>query len=274
MVSSQTPGTISTNRQSTFLSHQVQDVIGFSICTLSLEEHIEQILQWADSHLSKVVCVANVHMLMEGRWHRDFSRVLKRADMLTPDGMPLAWMVSWLRLKRQDRVAGMDLFLGLCEKSRERPVSLFFVGSTPDVLSQIEHRIKTEFPEVKVAGFANFPFRQMSEEEDRALVKQINASKAGIVLVSLGCPKQERWMSAHKNRINGVMIGLGGAFPVFAGQKKRAPNFVRRLGLEWLYRLRQEPRRLWQRYASTIPPFIFLAIKQAVGSRYQRFKQR
>ncbi|MEL6351615.1 MAG: WecB/TagA/CpsF family glycosyltransferase [Cyanobacteria bacterium J06627_28] len=245
-----------------------QNVIGFSVCSLSLEEHLNQILKWAEARLSKVVCVANVHMLMEGHWHDDFSQILKQADMLTPDGMPLAWMVSWLRSKQQDRVAGMDLLLGLCQKVQQRQkvqqtVKFFFVGSTPDVLSRMEARLQRDFPLVEIAGIANFPFRPLTEEEDQALVKQINASGAGIVFVSLGCPKQERWMNEHRGKVRAVMIGLGGAFPVFAGKIKRAPASVRKLGLEWLYRLVQEPGRLWQRYASTIPPFVFLAMRQA-----------
>lgn len=241
-----------------------QDVVGFSVCALSLEQHIDTILDWADARLSKVVCVANVHMLMEGHWHRDFARVLVKADMLTPDGMPLVWMVSWLRLRWQDRVAGMDLFLGLCKRAKERNVSLFFVGSTPDILASVRHRLEQEFPRVKIAGIADYPFRALRPDEDDALVKQINRSGAGIVLVSLGCPKQERWMAEHRDRINAVMIGLGGAFPVFSGQVRWAPPLIRQLGLEWLYRLYQEPRRLWRRYATTIPPFVFLALKQAI----------
>ncbi|MEO1684743.1 MAG: WecB/TagA/CpsF family glycosyltransferase [Cyanobacteria bacterium J06631_12] len=242
-----------------------QNVIGFSVCSLSLEEHLDQILQWADARVSKVVCVANVHMLMEGHWHPDFSKILKQADMLTPDGMPLAWMVSWLQFKPQERVAGMDIFLGLCRRAKRQSVRLFLVGSTPEVRNNIQRKIKREFSGVEIAGIADFPFRPMTWQEDEALVKEINNSGANIVLVSLGCPKQERWMSAHKNRIHAVMIGLGGAFPVFAGKAKRAPAIIRKSGLEWLYRLKQEPKRLWQRYASTIPPFLFLAFRQAIS---------
>lgn len=241
-----------------------QDVIGFSVCALSLEEHITQILDWADARLSKVVCVANVHMLMEAHWNDDFALILKQADMLTPDGAPLAWMISWLGLKRQERVAGMDLFLGLCRRANKRSVKLFFVGSTADVLSLIKQRIEQDFPNVEIAGVANFPFRQLTTTEDEALVNEIHRSGANIVLVSLGCPKQERWMSEHQHKVQAVMIGLGGAFPVFAGQVKRAPAIARKLGMEWCYRLIQEPTRLWRRYYSTIPPFVFLALRQAI----------
>ncbi len=222
-------------------------------------------LQWADERLSKVVCVANVHMIMEGSWHSDFSHVLNQADMLTPDGMPLAWMMSWFQLGKQERVAGMDIFEGLCKKASERPVSLFLVGSTPETLGKIRQRLSDEFSDVQVAGIAPLPFRPLTVSEDKALVKQINDSEAGLVFVCLGCPKQEQWMHKHKGQINAVMIGLGGAFSVFAGEVKRAPKFARKLGLEWLYRLVQEPRRLWKRYFSTIPPFLFLAFRQAMS---------
>ncbi len=248
----------------------VQNVVDFNVCTLSLEGHIERILQWASAGLSRVVCVANVHMLMEGHWHRDFATVLNKADMITPDGMPLVWMVRCLNLMPQERVAGMDIFLGLCEKSKRQPVSLFFLGSQSETLLHIRARLKKEYPNVKIAGMVSPPFRALTPDEDRSIVEQINSSGANIVLVSLGCPKQERWMYDHKGKVNAVMIGLGGAFSVFAGDAKWAPRVVRESGLEWLYRLVQEPRRLWKRYATTIPPFVYLALKQVAARNYSR----
>lgn len=240
------------------------NVTDFAVCTLSLDGHIQRILDWADARLSKVVCVANVHMLMEGHWHPDFATVLSKADMLTPDGMPLAWMVRWLKLNHQDRVAGMDVLTCLCEESESRPVSFFFLGSKPETLSRIRTRINAQYPNVRIAGMLSPPFRKLNLDENRSIIKQINESNAGIVLVSFGCPKQERWMYQNKGKVNAVMIGLGGAFSVFAGEVKWAPRFVRELGLEWLYRLVQEPGRLWKRYITTIPPFVYLALKQMV----------
>ncbi|EKU97430.1 exopolysaccharide biosynthesis protein, WecB/TagA/CpsF family [Leptolyngbya sp. PCC 7375] len=241
-----------------------QSVIGFPVTAEPFEAQINTMLGWARQRLSKVVCVANVHMLVEAKYNEGFAWVLHRADMLTPDGMPLVWLTSRLRKRKQDRVAGMDIFLSLCEKASKENISIFFLGSTPDVLWSMEQRLKREYPNLKIAGMVSPPFRPLTRDEDTALVKEINDSGAGLVLISLGCPKQEWWMHQHKGRIQSVMVGIGGVFPIFAGEKKWAPVWVQKNGLEWLYRLVQEPGRLWKRYAKTIPLFLLLAFKQLV----------
>ena len=243
-----------------------QDVIGYPVCSLPFQMLVVRILQWAEASSSKVVCVANVHMLMEAHWNDDFSQILKQADLLTPDGMPLVWMVSLLQKRRQERVAGMDLLLGICEGAKTQSVSLFFLGSDTRTLDQIKARLDRDFPHVTVVGMSEMPrIEDMTAEEEEAVIQQVNAANPGIVFVCLGCPKQEKWMHKNKHSVNAVMVGLGGAFSVFAGNTKWAPKFVRDSGLEWLYRCIQEPGRLWKRYASTIPPFIFLALKQVVS---------
>ncbi len=243
---------------------KTQNVIGFPVTAESFDTQIDTMLGWARQRLSKVVCVANVHMLIEAKCNAGFAQVLHRADMLTPDGMPLVWVTSCLRKRQQDRVAGMDILLSLCQKAAEEDVSVFFLGSTPDVLWRMEQRLQMEFPTLKIAGMESPPFRPLTPAEDTDLVDRLNDSGAGMVLISLGCPKQEWWMYEHKNRVNAVMIGLGGVFPIFAGEKKWAPVWVQKSGLEWLYRLVQEPGRLWKRYAKTIPLFLLLAFKQLV----------
>lgn len=243
---------------------ETQSVIGFPVTAESFDVQVDTMLNWARQRVSKAVCVANVHMLVEAKCHDGFARVLHRADMLTPDGMPLVWVTSRLRKQRQDRVAGMDILLSLCEKAAQEDISVFFVGSTPDVLWNMKQRLNRDFPELKVAGMESPPFRPLTVAEDDELVQRINNSGAGLVLVSLGCPKQEWWMYHHKGRINSVMVGLGGVFPIFAGEQKWAPVWVQKNGLEWLYRLVQEPKRLWKRYAKTIPLFLLLVFKQLV----------
>ena len=241
-------------------------VLDFPITALRLNEQIQTILQWASAHKSKTVCVANVHMLMEAHWNPEFAGVLKDADIVTPDGMPLVWMMKKLGATSQDRVAGLDILASICKSAPSQDVSVFFLGSQKQILSGMRSKLKEEYPELNIAAMEPLPFRPLTESEDEALIKKINQSGAGIVFVSLGCPKQEKWMSKHKDKIHAVMIGLGGAFPVYAGLQKRAPRIVRESGFEWLYRWLQEPRRLASRYTKTIPPFMWLAMKQLINA--------
>lgn len=241
------------------------DVIGSPVTAAPFDVQIEMMLGWATNHASKVVCVANVHMLTEAHWHPEFSSVLKNADMVTPDGMPLVWMLKLMGARDQNRVAGMDILFSLCKLTPQRNISIFFLGSEPEILEKMSKKLNCEFPNLQIAGMEPLPFRPLTRAEDEALIQKIHNSGCGIVLVSLGCPKQEYWMNQHKDKIQAVMIGVGGVFPVYAGIVKRAPLWMRNLGLEWFYRLVQEPRRLWKRYGTTIPPFIWLALKQLLS---------
>lgn len=244
-----------------------QSVTGFPISALSFSAQVETIIKWARERSSRMVCVSNVHMLMEGHWNPDFARVLRQSDLLTPDGMPLVWMTSLMKGASQDRVAGMELMLALCQQAQEKCVSVFFIGSTEAILKGISARLANDFPNLKVAGTLSPPFRELSERENQKITDYIGRSGAGLVFVSLGCPKQERWMSTHHRQVNAVMIGVGGVFSVYAGEKRWAPAWIRKYGLEWFYRLMQEPKRLWKRYALTIPPFLLLAMRQLIEIR-------
>jgi N-acetylglucosaminyldiphosphoundecaprenol N-acetyl-beta-D-mannosaminyltransferase len=238
------------------------NVINSPVSALPFESQINLILEWATSRVSKFICVANTHMLVEAYWHPEFAAVLKDADLVTPDGMPLVWMLRLLGARTQNRVAGLDLLLSLCKLAPLRNVSIFFLGSEPKVLEKMRERLVREFPNLRIAGMEPLPFRPLTHAEDEALIEKIHNSGAGIVLLALGCPKQEYWMQQHKDRIQAVMIGLGGAFPVYAGNHKRAPHWLRFGGGEWLYRLLQEPLRLSSRYGKTIPVFAGLALRQ------------
>jgi len=241
-----------------------RSVIGFPITALPFQAQIQLMLEWASHRLSKVVCVANVHMLMEAHSNPTFASVLANSDMVTPDGMPIVWLMKMMGDREQDRVAGMDILLALCQQSPSRKVSVFFLGSEREILSRMRQKLRRDFPNLQIAGMEPLPFRPLTPQEDEAIVRRINASGAGVVFVSLGCPKQEVWMSQHQSKIKAVMIGLGGAFPVYAGIHKWAPLWIRNMGFEWLYRLIQEPRRLWKRYCRTIPPFVYLAFRQVL----------
>jgi len=238
---------------------------GTPVTAMTLEKQVKVLLDWAESFSSRVVCLANVHMLMESRWDRDFQKVLQDADLVTPDGMPLVWMMKALGIKEQDRVAGMDLFLKTCRQAADQGIPIYLLGSTEGVLESMQAKLGKDFPTLKLAGVESPPFRPLTAAEDAELIERINQSRAGVTFVSFGCPKQERWMAAHKGKVHSVMVGVGAVFDVYAGVKKHAPKWLRQLGLEWLYRLVQEPRRLWKRYWKTIPPFIWLALQQLVN---------
>jgi N-acetylglucosaminyldiphosphoundecaprenol N-acetyl-beta-D-mannosaminyltransferase len=237
-------------------------ILNSPVTALPFHEQIELMIQWAQERVSRVVCVANVHMLMEAYQKPEMGYVLQRADLVTPDGMPLVWMLKLLGVTNAERVAGLDILAAICTRAAEQQIPVFFLGSDRSTLKKMRERLDQDFPGLQIAGMEDLPFRPLTIEEDQAIVDQVNISGAGLVFVCLGCPKQEMWMTAHREKIQATMLGLGGAFPVYAGIQRRAPAWIRSWGLEWAYRLVQEPRRLWKRYVMTIPPFSWLAAKQ------------
>ena len=244
-------------------------VLNVPVTSLPFEEQMMLILRWAKSRLSKVVCLANVHMLIEANQKPLFGQILHQADLVAPDGKPLVFMLRRLGIKHQNQVAGMEVFLTLCSLVEQSNLSVYFLGSTESILSKIKQKLDRDYPLLKVAGMKSIPFISAEDilaKKDHELVAEINHSGAGIVFVCLGCPKQEIWMSAYQGSIKGVMIGVGAVFAMYAGIKPRAPHWIQKAYLEWLFRFFQEPHRLWQRYSSTIPPFLYLAAKQLLFS--------
>lgn len=251
-------------------------VINVPVTCLTLEEDIMLILQWAKINSSRSVCLANVHMIMEAYSNPLFKEVLYNADLVAPDGRPLVWMLRKLGIYNQNQVAGMDVFLNLCDLAEKAGIKIYFLGSKEDILKKIKYRLNQEYPILKVAGMKAIPYLSIDEiiqGQDRELVEEINSSGAGIVFICLGCPKQEIWMAQHQGLIKGVMIGVGAVFSMYAGINPRAPHWIQYLGMEWSYRLLQEPRRLWRRYGSTIPPFIYLSIRQLLLPFKEKFSK-
>jgi N-acetylglucosaminyldiphosphoundecaprenol N-acetyl-beta-D-mannosaminyltransferase len=240
----------------------IQRVIGSPLTALPFDAQMQVIVKWAEKRLSKMVCVANAHMLVEAHWNPDFAKVLEKADIVTSDGMPIVWMMKLLGVRTQQRVAGMDILMELCHLSTQQNLKVYFLGCQQSVLDRMKARLDVDFPNLAIAGMEPLPFRPMTSQEEEDVLDRIQASGAHLVFVSLGCPKQEKWMAQHRGRVHAVMIGLGGAFPVYGGIKKWAPRWVREAGLEWVYRLMQEPRRLAKRYGETNQAFLWLALKQ------------
>jgi N-acetylglucosaminyldiphosphoundecaprenol N-acetyl-beta-D-mannosaminyltransferase len=238
------------------------EVIGAPVTALPFNAQMDLIVTWAKRRLSKMVCVANAHMLVEAHWNAEFAAVLRNADLVTSDGMPIVWMMKLLGIKTQNRVAGMEILLALCHLSLQSNLKVFFLGCERSILDRMRARLDRDFPGLDVVGMEPLPFRPMTAAEEEEILATIAASGANLVFVSLGCPKQEYWMVQHRDRVQAVMLGLGGAFPVYAGLKKWAPRWIREAGLEWAYRLLQEPRRLAGRYGKTNQVFLWLALKQ------------
>lgn len=241
-------------------------IIDSCISTGAYSSFIEQLTNLANIQKSSYVCIANVHMLVEGYLDKSFQSIVNHADTATPDGMPLVKAMKMLYGIDQDRVAGMDLMPELMRVSEEKGLSIFLYGSTEEILKQIVTMAKAEFPALNLNVFSP-PFRELSEKEKSEIVEKINCCNPDFVFVALGCPKQEKWMAEHKGKIHSCMIGLGGAFEVYAGVKERAPKWMQHNSLEWLYRLVQDPKRLWKRYLVTNTLFIILFLKQLVKTR-------
>lgn len=230
-------------------------------------EYIENIFKLTDKTLSSYVCFANVHMVMEAYKNAEFNRVLEYADIVTPDGAPISKMMSYIYGYRQDRVAGMDLLPILLSEAAKRNKSVYFYGSTPNVLQTISKKISKELPNLTIAGIYSPPFCQLTNEEEIEIIDRINTARPNLVFVALGCPKQEIWMAKNKGKINSCMLGVGQAFLVYAGLEKRLPKGMRNWGVEWLYRLYLEPGRLWKRYLINNSLFLILVTKYFFKSK-------
>ncbi|WP_110885304.1 WecB/TagA/CpsF family glycosyltransferase [Deinococcus yavapaiensis] len=221
-----------------------------------------QVVDWARTRESKVVCVANVHMAMETHDDAAFRQIVNAADLVTPDGMPLVWSLKALGAKTASRVYGPTLTLHVCEAAAKAGVKIALYGGTPESLDAFEATLQQRIPNIDVACKIAPPFRPPTPEEDERDTRLLAESGAGIVFVGIGCPKQERWMAAHKGRVPAVMLGVGAAFDFHSGRVKQAPAVLQNLGLEWAFRLAMEPRRLWRRYAKHNPRFVALFARQ------------
>ncbi len=251
----------------TLLKQTVQ-VLRAPIDAITWPEALTRIANWAAARDSRYVCICNAHSVVTAGQDPAFGAVVGQADMATPDGAPVAWMMRKLGFANQQRINGPDLMWKYCAEAAQRNESIYLYGGTEETLTVLQAKLAAAFPTLRMAGAYSPPFRALTSAEDAAVVERINASGAGTVWVSLGCPKQELWMAAHRGRIQAVMIGVGAAFDYHAGTIQRAPLWMQNAGLEWLYRLVSEPRRLWKRYLVTNTLFIAGAARQLLGGRH------
>lgn len=240
-------------------------VISLNIDSIGYEEALTELLSFAKNQKPSYACFANVHMTIEAYWDKEFAEQVNGATFVFADGVPLVKSRKLLFGNSQDRIAGMDMMPSVIQESVKDKLKLFFFGTTIDVLERIRQRVEREFPEATIVGMLSPPFSKSLDKD--SYINTINASGAHIVFVALGCPKQEKWMAKHSPKINAVLLGVGGAFPVYAGIQNRAPELMRNVGMEWLYRLLQDPSRLFLRYMKTNSLFILLMLKEMIGKK-------
>jgi N-acetylglucosaminyldiphosphoundecaprenol N-acetyl-beta-D-mannosaminyltransferase len=243
-------------------------VLGVPIAAVQIPDVVAQMEKWiAGRERSHYICVTNVHVIMEGRQDPSFGEVLRSADLCVPDGMPLVWLGRHRGHALPRRVCGPDLLIDFCSTTKDAGYAHFFLGGQPSVTRKLTHELRSRFPDLRVAGIYSPPFRQLTQEEDDAITTQINRAAPDVLWVGLGCPKQERWMREHRDKLQvPVVIGVGQAFDIHSGNAPQAPLWMREHGLEWLFRLYREPRRLWRRYLIYNTEFIFALLVESLYS--------
>ena len=237
---------------------------------------IAVIERWIAETNHNYVCVRDAHGIIRSRTDPVLRDIHNRAGLVTPDGMPVVWMSRALGFKRTERVYGPDLMTALTAISEQRGYRQFYYGGAPGVADRLASMLSAKHPNLQVAGTFTPPFRKLTPDEDEDVVRIINEARPDIVWVGLSTPKQEYWMADHVGRIEApVMIGVGAAFDFLAGLKPQAPGWMQKRGLEWVYRLATEPKRLGPRYASIVPRFMALAalqlFREAQGTKKSEF---
>lgn len=252
------------------MPRKCQSVLGALIDVIDWDEALGRITAWGAARESRYVCICNVHSVVTTTRDAAYKQVVNHADMSTPDGAPVAWALRRFGHAEQPRVNGPDLMWKYLAEAERNGQVVFFYGSTDTTLGKLRTALLRQFPRLRIGGLHSPPFRELSPEEDQGEVDMINESGANVIFVGLGCPKQEKWMAAHRGRIRGVMIGVGAAFDYHAGTIKRAPLWWQQNGLEWLYRLCCEPRRLMRRYMVTNTLFILGFSRQLISRRFSK----
>ena len=233
------------------------DVLGVGVSTVDMETTLATITSWIESREPHYVCVTGVHGVMESVRDHELRRIHNQSGLTLPDGMPMVWCAHWAGAKNVERVSGPDMMLRLAELAAINGWASFLYGGGEGVADALAKRLGNDYPGFRTVGTHSPPFRDLTRDEDQQIVEMINAAGPDLIWVGLSTPKQERWMASHVDRLKAsVLLGVGAAFDINAGLVPRAPNWMQRSGLEWLYRLRVEPRRLWRRYLRNNPAFV------------------
>jgi len=242
------------------------NVLGVGISVLNLPTATQAVAEAVRARRKGYICVTGVHGVMEAQADAAFRQILNRAFLCTPDGMPMVWAGKWSGHREMSRVYGPDLMLEICAWSERNPCRHFFYGGAPGVADALAEKLKAKFPGLEIAGTFVPPFRPLNESEQKQFAQMVGAARPDILWVGLSTPKQEKFMAEFLPKLEvTLMIGVGAAFDFHSGRVKQAPRWMQRSGLEWFYRLCQEPRRLTKRYLSNNPRFALKFLAQAGG---------
>ena len=243
-----------------------ENILGVGVSAINMQATLKIVADWITSGVQSYVCVTGVHGIMESQRWDDIRHIHNDAGLVTPDGAPLAWLLRLAGHSEARQVCGPELMPNLFVAGQEYDCLHFLYGTNATTLQQLQQRLAVEAPRARIVGSYAPPYRPLTEEEDEAVIALINRCRPDIVWVGLSTPKQERWMAAHRQRLSApVLIGVGAAFDINAGLVRRAPKILRRFGLEWAYRMAQDPRRLGGRYLRNNPAFIAKIFLQKAG---------
>ena len=246
--------------------HERVNILGVRMSAINMAQALSIIDGWIAHRQQHYVCITGVHGIIESQRDEGLRRIHNEAGLVTPDGMPLVWLGRLHGHAHVERVYGPDLMLAVCEQSLSKGYRHFFYGGGEGVPTLLTTNLRRRFPSLQVVGGYSPPFRPLSGAENEQIVDAINEAAPDIVWIGLSTPKQERWMAEHLGRLAApVLIGVGAAFDFHSGLKKQAPRWMQRSGLEWLFRLATEPRRLWRRYLVNNPLFVVLVVLQVLG---------
>jgi N-acetylglucosaminyldiphosphoundecaprenol N-acetyl-beta-D-mannosaminyltransferase len=242
-------------------------VLGVRLDAMQIPEVVQEIEGWIEEGKEGgFIAVANTHVVMESQQDVSFKQLINSADLCVPDGMPLIWCGRLRGHSLRRRVYGPELMLTFCRETVTKGYRHFFYGGAADALNELVERLRESCPGIQIAGAYSPPFRPLTREEDDEIIERINLARSDVLWVGLGCPKQERWIHDHRERLKvAAMVAVGQAFDLLSGRKKPAPTWMSENGLEWVYRLIQEPRRLWRRYLVYNTKFIYSISLELLG---------
>lgn len=251
------------------IDHGKRSLLGVAVDAVDYEAAVSRITRAAQSREKCTVAALAVHGVMTGVLDPEHRYRLNNLDLVVPDGQPVRWALNLLyRTELPDRVYGPTLALKVCEAAAASGMPVYFYGSRQSVVEQLTQKLSQRFDGLRVAGFQPSKFRAVSPEERDEIVREIRGSGATIVLVGLGCPRQEVWTYEYGDRLGMPTIAVGAAFDFHAGYLKQAPEYLQRAGLEWAFRLALEPRRLWRRYLILNPLYVSLVVLQLTKIRH------